>query len=106
MSERKICPNLEINLKDCGCTYVPCEISGSVMSAYTTIGKETNFSAAYFHPKLKKPTIDQSKNLYNLFQLRYEWRTLILSTLIFSSFKRFWQIFYNLSSLTIQLMEE
>jgi len=28
MSERKLCPNLEINLKDCRCTYASCEKRG------------------------------------------------------------------------------
>ncbi len=32
-------------------------------SAYATIRKETSFPAACFHPKLKKLTIDQSKDL-------------------------------------------
>lgn len=35
----------------------------SAASVYATIGKETSFPAAYFHPKLKKLTIGRSKDL-------------------------------------------
>jgi hypothetical protein len=36
----------------------------SAVNAYVITGKEMNFLAAYFHPKLKKPTTGQSKNSY------------------------------------------
>ena len=59
MSERKPCPNLEINLADCGCTYEPCERKGKCCECILYHKERNELPGCLFPPKIEK-TYDRS----------------------------------------------
>jgi len=59
MSERKLCPNLEINLKDCVCTYVSCEKRGKCCECIRYHMERNELPGCLFPPEIEE-TYDRS----------------------------------------------
>ncbi|MEM2912899.1 MAG: DUF6485 family protein [Candidatus Bathyarchaeia archaeon] len=55
---RKTCPNIEINLRDCPCTY-PCDIKGKCCECILQHRKHRELPACYFPPEVER-TYDRS----------------------------------------------
>jgi len=59
MSGRMSCPNLEINLKDCGCTYVSCERRGKCCECLRYHKERNELPGCLFPPEIEE-TYDRS----------------------------------------------
>ena len=59
MVKRKPCPNLEINLSDCGCTYTPCERKGKCCECIRYHWRRNELPGCVFPPEIEK-TYDRS----------------------------------------------
>jgi len=59
MSARKPCPNVEINLVDCGCTYVPCDKKGKCCECIRYHLASNELPGCVFPPEIEK-TYDRS----------------------------------------------
>ncbi|NIR86089.1 hypothetical protein GWO13_00340 [Candidatus Bathyarchaeota archaeon] len=59
MSERKSCPNLEINLKDCRCTYLSCERRGRCCECIRYHKRRNELPGCLFPPEIEE-TYDRS----------------------------------------------
>jgi len=59
MSGRMSCPNLEINVKDCGCTYVSCERRGKCCECLRYHKERNELPGCLFPPEIEE-TYDRS----------------------------------------------
>jgi len=59
MSERKPCPSVEINSKNCGCTYVPCDKKGKRCECIRAHLERNELPGCVFPPEIEK-TYDRS----------------------------------------------
>jgi len=59
LSERKPCPNVEINLQECGCTYVPCDRKGKCCECIGYHRERNELPGCLFPPEIEK-TYDRS----------------------------------------------
>ena len=59
MSGRMSCPNLEINVKDCGCTYVSCERRGKCCECLRYHRERNELPGCLFPPEIEE-TYDRS----------------------------------------------
>jgi hypothetical protein len=59
MNARKSCPNFEINLKDCGCTYTTCERRGKCCECIRHHVERNEFPGCLFPPEIER-TYDRS----------------------------------------------
>ncbi|MDD5005454.1 MAG: DUF6485 family protein [Candidatus Omnitrophica bacterium] len=55
----KSCPNKEINLKNCNCTYITCSRKGVCCECITYHRENNQLPACYFSPSAEK-TYDRS----------------------------------------------
>jgi hypothetical protein len=59
MNGRELCPNLEINLKDCGCTYASCERKGKCCECIRYHKERNELPGCLFPPQIEE-TYDRS----------------------------------------------
>jgi len=64
MSARKPCPNVEVNSKSCGCTYVTCDKRGKCCECIRYHLERNELPGCVFPPEIEKPTTGQLKNSY------------------------------------------
>ncbi len=65
MKIRDVCPNLEINMTDCNCTYEPCSRKGKCCECIQYHWRMKELPACYFSPEIEK-TFDRSLQRFKL----------------------------------------
>jgi hypothetical protein len=65
MKIRDVCPNLEINMTDCNCTYEPCSRKGKCCACIQYHWRMRELPACYFSPEIEK-TFDRSLRRFKL----------------------------------------
>jgi len=54
MVERKNCPNIQVNLRDCPCTYVGCDLRGKCCECIRSHRERGELPGCLFPPEVEK----------------------------------------------------